>query len=678
MHEPPPSALRALAARFGVQTQYVAQDGRPVESSEDAIRWAIAALAGGDADGVLDLAPDGEPGLVGTNDLDVVIAWDGVPPPLPGDVVVTDTEGRLLTAPFPFGYHAVVRGDTAVGTVISAPRFAPAPTPGTWGVFLPLYSLRTARTRGLADFTDLAALFDWLHDRHGAFVLTLPLLPVFLDDPADWSPYSPITRRMWSDLYVDLDALGAPSPDGPPPEPVDDLLDYPALHRHRVPRLQALADRLVDDPELGRWAHEHPLAVDYARFRARQERFGRLDVDWPTADASGDPAVERRHLVGAWLADRQLSDLSDRLRSRGQFLALDVALGAHPDGFDVWREGDLFARGVHVGAPPDPLFEGGQDWGFPPVHPWRSRTTGHRYVRETLRHHLEHAGLLRLDHVLGLFRQWWVPAGAAATDGAYVHFPFEELLAVACLEAHLAGSVIVGENLGTVPPEVDRGLEAHGILGIHVGLETLLGFGRPDRRRSRRGMMASLTTHDSVPFAGYWWGHDVERSLADGFIDESVRDWLLGERRAMRDEIADTLRRDGRLVDPSGSLATADPTTAEIVAGVVEDLAAQDAEIVVVGLEDLWSEERPQNQPGTFQERPNWRRVACAPTRRDRGRPRARRGARSRRARPRRPSLHPGAHRGRPTARADCVGSAAGPAGPGGGEPTWDAGPPDA
>lgn len=606
MDEPARSQLLALAARFGVQTEYVAQDGRLTQSSDDAIRWAIAALAGGDADGVLDLAPAGEPGHVGPNDLDVVVAWDGVLPRLPDDVVVTDADGRALAAPLPFGYHVLVRGGDPVGTVISTPCFAPAPTPGTWGVFLPLYSLRTARTRGLADFTDLGAMFDWLDERHGAFVLTLPLLPVFLDEPADWSPYSPITRRMWSDLYVDLDAAGAPLLDGPPPEPVDGLLDYRALHRHRVPRLQALADRLADDPELRRWSVDHPLAIEYARFRARQERFGRLAADWPSPDAAGDPAAERRHLVGAWLADRQLSQLGERLRSRGQFLALDVALGAHPDGFDVWHEGDLFAHGVHVGAPPDPLFEGGQDWGFPPVHPWRSRTTGHRYLRETLRHHLRHAGLLRLDHILGLFRQWWVPAGAAATDGAYVHFPFEELLAVACLEAHLAGSVIVGENLGTVPPEVDRGLEAHGILGIHVGLETLLGYGRPDRRRSRRGMMASLTTHDSVPFAGYWWGHDVDRSLADGFIDESVRDWLLGERRAMRDEIAETLRRDGRLPDRHD-----DPTTADIVAGVVEDLAAQEAEIVVVGLEDLWLEERPQNQPGTFQERPNWRRTAA-------------------------------------------------------------------
>lgn len=592
--------LASLAARYGVQAEYVDNRGQRVRSGEDAIRWAVAALATGADDGI-DLPPQG------TGPLDVVVAWDGELPPLPDDVVVTDAAGAALAsdctpgARVPLGYHLLVRGADVIGTVISAPRYAPPPRPGTWGVFLPLYSVRTADTRGIATYRDLGRLFEWVHGRGGEFVLTLPLLPLYLDDPADWSPYDPVTRRMWSDLYVDLDELH--DPDEHAPAPIDDLLDYPALHRHRVPRLQAIADRHATDPELRRWLSDHPLAADYARFRARQDRFGRSPADWPAPDAAGDPAAERRHLVGAWLADRQLAAVADAARNRGQFLALDVALGTHPDGFDVWHEGDLFASGIHVGAPPDPIFAGGQDWGFPPIHPWRSRATGHRYVRETLHHHLRHAGLLRLDHVLGLFRQWWVPAGASATDGAYVHFPFDELLAVACLEAHLVGAVVVGENLGTVPPEVDVGLGAHGVLGIHVGQEALGAFGSPDRRRAGRGTMASLSTHDSMPFAAYWWGKDVERTHADGFIDDSVRDWLLGERQGMRERVIDGLRHDGRLGD--------DTSLTSVVAGVCEDLAAQEAEVVVVSLEDLWLEERPQNSPGTFQERPNWRRVAA-------------------------------------------------------------------
>lgn len=598
--------LASLAARFGIQAEYVDNDGRQVRSGDDAIRWAVAALATGSDEGIESSLDSTS--ASGTAALDVVVAWDGLLPELPDDVVVTDTGGAVLAergataARVPFGYHVIARDDEVIGTVISAPCFAPAPQHGTWGVFLPLYSLRTEHTAGLASLTDLGRLFEWLHERRGQLVLTLPLLPLYLDDPADWSPYNPVTRRVWNDLYVDLDALGLPDA-GPPPQPVDGLLDYPAIHRHRQPRLQIAADRFADDPELHRWVVEHPLVAEYARFRARQDRFGRAPSDWPAADAPGDPAAERRHLVGAWLADRQLGDVARAARDRGQFLALDVALGAHPDGFDVWHECDLFASGIHVGAPPDPIFAGGQDWGFPPIHPWRSRATGHRYVRETLRHHLRHAGLLRLDHILGLFRQWWVPAGATATDGVYVHFPFDELLAVACLEAHLAGAVVVGENLGTVPPEVNVGLRAHGVLGIHVGQETLGAFGSPDRPRAGRNTMASLSTHDSMPFAAYWWGHDVERSHDDGFIDDSVRDWLQGERRGMRERVVDGLRRDGRLGE--------DDSLRAVVAGVCEDLAAQEAEIVVIGLEDLWLEERPQNSPGTFHERPNWRRVAA-------------------------------------------------------------------
>ena len=280
-----------------------------------------------------------------------------------------------------------------------------------------------------------------------------------------------------------------------------------------------------------------------------------------------------------------------------------MALGAHRDGFDTWHEGDLFVEDMAVGAPPDPIFMGGQNWGFPPVHPGRSRTTGHRYIRETLRHHVRHAGLLRLDHVMGLARQWWVPDGASARDGVYVRYPLEELLTVACLEAHLAGAFIVGENLGTVPPEVNQGLQDHGLLGIHVALDDLPTWGTDGMVRAARASMSMSSTHDTVPLASFWHGGDLHRSRRFGLIDEQRLQQQLGWRAEARTRIVGQLVHDHRL-------ARHDAPLTDIVSAIADELASQPAAIVTLNLEDLWLEERPQNAPGTFQDEPNWRRVA--------------------------------------------------------------------
>ncbi|MEI2704446.1 MAG: 4-alpha-glucanotransferase [Ilumatobacteraceae bacterium] len=543
--------------------------------------------------------------------LDVVVAWDGVLPALPKAVSVvleSGVEHPDNRAAVPLGYHTLTRSGQAIGTVIAAPRFAPAARPGRWGVFLPLYALRHHHDTSLANYHDLGALFEWLHWRGGDTLLTLPLLPMYLDEPADWSPYSPVSRRMWNELYVNLEAEGAP-PATEAPLPVDDLLDYPVLHRLHTARLDALAEIRWHDAALQRFVSEHPLVAKYAAYRGAQARLGRNWRTWKTAPGTlpsardVDPVVQRRHLVGSWLATRQLTEVADAAAGRGQSLALDVALGAHGDGFDVWNEGDLFVPGVSVGAPPDPVFVGGQDWGFPPVHPARSRATGHRYFRETIRHHLRFATLLRLDHVMGLARQWWVPHGHAATDGAYVSYPLDEMLAITCLEAALAGAVVVGENLGIVPPAVNQGLADHHLLGIHVAGDVLGAYGTKRSIRSTRHEVAMLTTHDGVPFAGWWNGLDVERAFRHGLIDEVTRERRLTRRVDERAGVVGQMAGEGRLHDPTSLGAT--------MVAVAEDLAAQDATIAIFNLEDFWLEDRPQNTPGTFQEEPNWRRTAA-------------------------------------------------------------------
>jgi len=560
-----------------ILADYVDATGRPTRSSPEAFRGVLEALA------------DEPPSPADA----VTVAWDGV---------IAGQDDRL-----PFGYHPVIRKGEQVGTIISAPRYAPATAAGRWGVFLPLYALRTGRTAGMATYSELDELFDWLRAHGGDLLLTLPLLPVYLDPPADWSPYSPVSRRMWNEIYVDYDEVDAPRL-ADEPEPVDGLLDHPGIGAIRTARLDAVSERLLDDPGFVAWLAANPLVETYARFRGAQATHGRQFRRWTVgrdeALAAADPVVVRRHLVGQWLADRQLSEVASRAREHRQVLALDVALGTHADGFDVWHEGDLFVDGVTVGAPPDQLFLGGQNWGFPPVHPDRSRRTGHRYFRDTIRHHLRHAGLLRIDHVMGLARQWWIPAGNPATEGCYVRYPLDELLAVACLEAHLAGAVLVGENLGTVPPDVISHMRAHRVLGIDVAEHSMTSWGTDDIRVASPGTMAAVSTHDMVPLAGWWRGTDIDIARDLQLIDDETSAADHRGRIEVRERVIAHLVWTGRL-------ASHDADYADIVSAVMDEVASQPAEIDVFNLEDFWAEDRPHNVPGTFQEQPNWRRVAA-------------------------------------------------------------------
>lgn len=577
------------AAEAGIITSYRANDGTEQHASAETLTKILAAL--------------GDPGeddrAIGADA--VIVAWDGEVPTLAEGASIVLESGLPFTEDrLPLGYHAVVIDGEARSTIISAPRRAPAGAPGRWGVFLPLYALRVDDDSPLATYRDLSTLFRWVATHHGEIVLTLPLLPTFLDEPgADWSPYSPVSRRMWSELYVNLDEF-----DDHAERPVGEYIDYPEVYAAHIRRLDHAAEQLWPTPHVQQWAAEHPLVTRYASFRGAQASHGRNWRDWPTPQGELpdgiDHVVERRHLVGAYLAEQQLTEVATEATEAGQVLALDIAIGTHSDGFDVWNEGDLFVTGMSVGAPPDPVFVGGQDWGFPPIHPRRSRRTGHRYFRDTIRHHLSHAGILRLDHVMGLMRQWWVPHGNRPTDGAYVRYPLEELIAVVCLEATLAGAVVAGENLGVVPPEINAALAEHGLLGIFVHQDIIPTYGRGDDQRSKRTDMAMLSTHDGVPFAGYWVAGDIERQFKHHLIDAERRERGLHERAETRQRFVDTLLRQGFLSE--------DTSLPAILRAAAVELAGQDADIVIYPVEDLWLETRPQNTPGTFQEEPNWRR----------------------------------------------------------------------
>jgi 4-alpha-glucanotransferase len=560
-------------------------------------------------------------------------------------VAVAESEGERyvlqrcpLPADLPLGYHrlALCAADQQVETtLLCAPRRAYAPRGSararTWGVFLPVYAMRSARNWGCGDLGDLEALTRWVAGLGGGMVATLPLLAAFLGaDPFEPSPYAPASRLFWNELFVDLERapelrhcpdaralLDDPRRQARRAELRDTpLVDYQAVAALRRPVLDALARRFFADggaagPEYRAYLAREPQVEDYARFRAATERLGAPWPGWPQrqrdgalADNDYDPAVVHSYLYGQWLAEQQLAGLAERARADGGRLYLDLPLGVHADSYDVWREREAFALGIAGGAPPDPFFMGGQNWGFPPLHPEAMREGGYRYFRACVRHHLAHAGVLRIDHVMGLHRLYWIPQGVDAREGVYVRYHADELYAVLSLESHRARAMLVGEDLGTVPRSVRAAMAGHGLRRMYVGQFEL----RPTAHEPLGPMVpraaASLNTHDMYPFAAFWWGLDVPDRQRLGVLEPDMAQGEQHYRGAVRGALLEHLRRTGEV----GASEDGEAEAHAVLGALLRRLGTSDAGVVLVNLEDLWLETEPQNVPGTWRERPNWRR----------------------------------------------------------------------
>ncbi len=557
-----------------------------------------------------------------------------------GPKQTADVEGELyvtndftLPAPLPMGYHRLtleVNGGPHETTIISTPRraFTDTTTGRTWGAFLPLYALHSGRSWGAGDFTDLEAFMEWVAALGGGVVGTLPIVASFLDEPFDPSPYSPASRLQWNEFYVDVSRLPELKrcPEAQSLLDSDEmrkeqealrsspLVDYRRQMALKRRVLEALSRSFFTDSNERREAFEgflraYPSVEEYARFRAVGERRGRPWPEWPEALRQGplpseayDEGVERYYLYAQWLAHEQILSLAEQARSFGPGLYLDFPLGVHPHGYDTWRERDTFAPGVSVGAPPDSFFTKGQNWGFPPLCPQMMRTHRYRYLIDSLRHHLRAAGILRIDHVMALHRLFWIPTGLDAREGVYVRYNPEELYAVVCLESHRHKSWIVGENLGTVPYYVNPTMSRHDIFGMYVlQYELNSDLPRPVRAVGQTSV-ASLNTHDMPTFAAFWQGLDVDQRQELGLLDAAGVRRESKRREAIKGALVRYLQRHGRLPEAPSMEAT--------LRACVAHLGESRARVVLVNLEDLWLEERPQNVPGTHLERPNWRRKA--------------------------------------------------------------------
>jgi 4-alpha-glucanotransferase len=553
----------------------------------------------------------------------------------------TDIEGRRylvkgITLPenLPWGYHKFfleIKGSTATTLIISAPvrTYLPPEDPGNriWGVFMPLYAMQNKSSRGSGDYTTLGSLADRVSALGGQTVATLPLLPTFLDKPFEPSPYVPVSRLMWNEFYIDIDRVPELS-ESPQARAllqsslflseIKELRDLPLVEYRR---LMALKRRVLEEccqhlitersgrfQDFHRFIQANPVVEDYACFRAAMEKQCSPWSDWPErlrdgALNEGDYEEKNKlyHMYAQWLAHRQVQNLADGARSRGVTLYFDLPLGTHPEGYDVWRERKSFALEATAGAPPDAVFTWGQDWLFPPLHPEKIREQGYNYFTAYVRHHLQHAGMLRIDHVMGLHRLFWIPKGLDASHGVYVRYRAEELYAILTLESHRHRSIIVGEDLGTVPAYVRPTMARHGLQRLYVLHYELADS---DKLHSpRRNTVASLNTHDMPPFAAFWRGLDIPERQRLGLLnDSSARDEKKA-RRVIKHALLTFLRS-------QGWLGSKDTKVRTVLKACLAFLSASRARTVLVNLEDLWLETRSQNIPSTDDRNPNWCRKA--------------------------------------------------------------------
>lgn len=517
------------------------------------------------------------------------------------------------------GYHQLTwrcHGGHGSALAIAAPeRCFGGPGSGgrRWGVFAPVYGLATARSGEAGDLGSLRSLFDAVSARGGRYVATLPILAAFLDEPCAFSPYSPASRYFWNELYLDLDDIARELAVAPPVAPAfpatnQSLIHYRDHYRWRRAAFDAMVPALTarHGAAIEAWAVASGV-YDYAAFRAIGEQTRLSWRNWPAMWRDEPPMIARRddcvafgaelarvdhHVVAQWAMQRQLAALHHGTPN-DVGLYLDLPVGVSLDAYEVWRHRELFLTSLAAGAPPDPLFLAGQNWGLPPLSPAAMRRDHYRYVIRCIRHHMAVAGMLRIDHVMGLFRLYVIPHGRPATDGVYLRYHAEDMLAILALESQRARCELVGEDLGVVPDQVRPAMARHGLYRIHVGQWYL-----PQRVGERPGRapaesIAGLNTHDTATFAGWWRGVDIDDKLDLKLIDDNQAARERGERESQRAALS--------------ALAGAPGVEPALVAAV-RDLATGPAEVVLVSLDDIAHEEVPHNVPGTTTERPNWQR----------------------------------------------------------------------
>lgn len=506
--------------------------------------------------------------------------------------VVTESGGVVpaesaLPPELPPGYHTLRRlRDGVSRRLIVSPGICHLPEDlRGWGWAIQLYALRSAASWGIGDLADLRHFARWTRGLGAAILMLNPLHAALPLRPQEASPYYPSSRIYRNPLYIRVEEVPGAEQLGPRLQAIaeagrrlneDRVIDRDQVFELKIAALEELFPLSSGSPAFDHYREDEGSDLeDYATFCVLSEAHGQPWQAWPSnlhhprqPDVARFREAQRSrvrfHQWLQWLLDRQLRAASAEIG-----LVHDLAIGVRPDGSDSWTWQDQIVQGVSVGAPPDPFNTAGQDWGLPPFDPWRLRAAGYEPFIQTVRASMRHGAGLRLDHVMGLFRLFWIPEGSGPAEGVYVQYPYRDLLDILALESWRARAFVIGEDLGTVEQRVREEMAARNMLSYHV-----LWFEERAPTEYRHDALAAITTHDLPTLAGVWNGSDSDP------------------------EVAERLRRFG---------GAADGMTAEEAARAAHRaLALSPARLITGTLEDaLGVVERP-NRPGTTVEWPNW------------------------------------------------------------------------
>lgn len=574
-----------------------------------------------------------------------------------------------LWAPVDCGYHDLElhlhgpRGESmARQRLIIVPRRAYLPEAlrgdrKLWGLTGQLYSVRSDRNWGIGSFSDLKALIDWAADLGASFVGINPLGLLFPEDSSKVSPYGPSSRRFLQPWYIDVEAV----PEFEECEEVrrwcgekefqeacrlareSSLVDYERVWAMQRRALQRLFQHFCEHhlkrgseraQSFSRFlAQEGKDLEDYGVFHALDSHFRALNPAvwgwtlWPKAyqdkasDAVSRFASEHRdaitfHQYLAWIAREQLASCGHRSWERGLAVGLygDLPVGVDPAGLDTWLDPDIYARDVRLGAPPDDFNPNGQEWGVCPWIPQRLRHRAYEPFVAMLRANMREFGALRMDHVMGLMRQYWIPAGKDARCGAYVRYPLQDLLGIVLLESERNRCAIVGEDLGTVPQRIREAMRESGLFGCRLCFFERMEDGTfPPPSHYPAQSMASFATHDLPTLEGFWQGTDLRlRRRLQLYPSPQVRRALARRRVADKKALRVLLRSWGYQEEPGGTQKERKKEEQRLAplraAALYRYLAACGSKLLAVSLEDLCGMTDQVNVPGTVHEHPNWRR----------------------------------------------------------------------
>lgn len=531
------------------------------------------------------------------------------------------------------GYEPPAPSSGTPSSGAAASARAPFPSRRSWGFTVQLYSVRSRASWGHGDLHDLADLATWSGGELGAdFVLVNPLHAAEPRPPVSPSPYLPMSRRQLSPLYLRIEdipeyqelsagdrarveALGAPLRAASASAA---LIDRDAVWAAKLAALELIrAVPLTGSRRAGLdafLARDRRAVGDWAAWCAIAEVHGPDWRSWPAALAdpgSAEVTGLRERLAGRiefhawlqWLTAEQFAAAQRAARQAGMNIGVipDLAVGAHPGGADAWARQDVIVPGISVGAPPDEFNQLGQDWTLPPWHPGRLAAQAGRPLADLIAACARNAGGLRVDHVMGLARLWWIPAGMSPDQGTYVRYDHELMGGMLAAEAARAGALAIGEDLGTVEPWLRTFLAERRVLGTSMLWFERRADGSPRRPGGwRRGCLATVGTHDMPPAAAFLAGEQVTIRSELGLLTRAEEE----ERAAARTELAgwlDMLAREGLLTGPG------QPSAAEFTVALYAYLTRTPAVLIGVSLADAAGERRPQNMPGTVDEYPNWR-----------------------------------------------------------------------